>query len=200
MKTGPIISAFIGGAFFAVPFFLDIGLPISLVTGVLAFGAGNLVFSDNKEDEKIDINKSSVKDILNNARKINSNIIGMVNKIEDNNLNKNIREIYQTAKKIIDTVEKDNKKLKYVKTFFSYYLPETYKLLVKYDEIENQKLGKSSEEFMKNSEEMIIKIKEVFKEQLAHLYQEDMVDTNAEMKVFNSVIKSDGYGESDFKL
>ena len=32
------------------------------------------------------------------------------------------------------------------------------------------------------------------------LVPQDMIDTNAEMKVFDSMIKSDGYGESDFKL
>ena len=38
-----------------------------------------------------------------------------------------------------------------------------------------------------------------FKEQLAHLYQEDIIDTNAEMKVFDSMIKSEGFGGNEFK-
>ena len=79
-------------------------------------------------------------------------------------------------------------------------MPETLNLLKKYDEIENQRLGKASEEFMKKTRDMVSKIKDSFNQQLAHLYQEDIIDTNAEMKVFDSMIKSDGYGDSDFKL
>ena len=61
------------------------------------------------------------------------------------------------------------------------------------------KQGKG-EEFMKKTRDMVSKIKDSFNQQLAHLYQEDIIDTNAEMKVFDSMIKSDGYGDSDFKL
>ena len=47
---------------------------------------------------------------------------------------------------------------------------------------------------------MISKIKVAFNEQLAHLYQEDMLDTDASMKVFDSMIKSEGFDGNDFKL
>lgn len=131
---------------------------------------------------------------------MNSAILNMINKVEDDKLKQDIREIYQTANKIINTVSKDNKKVRNVENFFTYYLPETLNLLMKYDEIENQRLGKASEEFMKKTRDMVSKIKDAFNQQLAHLYQEDIIDTNAEMKVFDSMIKSDGYGNSDFKL
>ncbi|MBO5397868.1 MAG: 5-bromo-4-chloroindolyl phosphate hydrolysis family protein [Clostridia bacterium] len=166
----------------------------------MGFGAGNLMFSDSKSDITVGQNNENIQDVLNNAKKMNSAILNMINKVEDNNLKQDIREIYQTANKIILTVSKDNKKIRNVENFFTYYLPETLSLLKKYDEIENQRLGKSSEEFMKKTRDMISKIKEAFEKQLAHLYQEDIIDTNAEMKVFDAMIKSDGYGDKDFKL
>ena len=176
------------------------GTPFSLLIGVIAYGAGNLVFSDDKTNLPIDPQKDSMEDIIERAKEMNSDILGMINRVEDNDLKKDIREIYQISNKIIEAVKKDNKKIRYIETFFSYYLPETYKILKKYDEIENQKLGSSSEAFMSKTRDMIKKIKEAFKQQLAHVYQEDMIDTNAEMKVFDSMIKSEGYGGSDFKL
>ena len=47
---------------------------------------------------------------------------------------------------------------------------------------------------------MMEKINNAFKNQLANLYQSDIVDTDAEMKVFDSMLKADGYDTSnDFK-
>ena len=200
MKRGPIFSAIVGGLGFAVPYLLEMGAPFSLVIGVIAYGAGHLVFSDSSKTTQIDIKNEDFSDIIDKAKKMNSDILGMINRVEDDVLKQNIREIYQSGHKIINAVSKNHKKIRYVESFFTYYLPETYKLLKKYDEIENQKLGKSGEAFLGKTREMISKINEAFKQQLAHLYQEDMIDVNAEMKVFDSMIKSDGYGESDFKL
>ncbi len=201
MKKGYILSAIVGGACFAVPFCLEIAtMPVSLLFGVLGYGAGTLMFSDSKTNMTIGNNNENLVDVLNNAKKMNSAILNMINKVEDDVLKQDIRAIYQTANKIINTVSKDNKKVRNVENFFTYYLPETLNLLKKYDEIENQRLGKASEEFMKKTRDMVSKIKDSFNQQLAHLYQEDIIDTNAEMKVFDSMIKSDGYGDSDFKL
>lgn len=160
---------------------------------------GNLLFSDNKTTD-LKITEDNIEDILSNAKKMNASILNMINKVEDVRLQQDIREIYQTANKIISTVGKDNSKIKNVENFFTYYLPQTLSLLKKYDEIENQRLGKSSEDFMTKTRDMVSKIKDAFKQQLAHLYQEDIIDTSAEMKVFDAMIKSDGYGDSDFKL
>ena len=202
MKNGPILSGIIGAACFAVPYAaLGFSIPFSLLTGVLGLGAGALVFSDSKNKEiSIDIEHEDANEILAKAKKMNSDILGMINKVEDSNLQTDIRTIYQTTSKIIDTVSKSPKKIKYVQTFFSYYLPETLKLLRKYDEIENQRLGKTGDEFMAKTRKMISKIKDSFNEQLAHLYQEDMIDTDADMKVFDSMMKSEGLDGNDFKL
>ena len=37
------------------------------------------------------------------------------------------------------------------------------------------------------------KINLAFKNQLSNLYQSDIIDTDAEMKVFESMLKSEGY-------
>ena len=206
MKNEPIISGIAGGVCFTATLFglglsAPYAIPISLLTGILGYGASALVFSDSKPREyTIDLEHEDIEQILSKAKKMNSDIIGMVAKVEDKGLQADIKEIYQTSSKIIDTVSKSHKKIKYVQTFFNYYLPETLKLLRKYDEIENQKLGKSSDEFMTKTRKMISKIKESFKEQLVHLYQEDMLDTSADMKVIDSMMKSEGLDGNDFKL
>ena len=59
-----------------------------------------------------------------------------------------------------------------------------------------------SKKFMESTQKMVKKINEAFKKQLSNLYQSDMIDTDAEMKVFDTMLKSDGYDvdDNDFKI
>ena len=112
-------------------------------------------------------------------------------------------KIHVTVSKIIETVEKKPDSYKKMNNFFNYYLPVTINILTKYDEIENQKLNtEDSKKFMESTQKMVKKINEAFKKQLSNLYQSDMIDTDAEMKVFDTMLKSDGYDvdDNDFKI
>ena len=54
---------------------------------------------------------------------------------------------------------------------------------------------------MSSVENMIEKIKDAFEEQLSNIYQTEMVDTDAELKVFESMLKADGFfDEIDFNI
>lgn len=133
---------------------------------------------------------------------MNNKIEKIIPKIEDIELANIIKEISETATKIIDTIESKPEKLKKNNNFFNYYLPVTVNILNKYDEIENQRLTtEESKRFMESTKEMVTKINDAFKKQLSNLYQSDMIDTDAEMKVFDSMLKADGYNfEDDFKI
>ncbi len=170
----------------------------SLAIGVCAYGAGELLLREKKEQN---INTNNYYDTLTIAKDNNKQILEMVPKVASTTLQNNIKEIYQTTNKIINTVEKNPEKRKKMTNFFEYYLPVTLNILKKYDEIENQNLTTDeSKKFMSQTEDMIKKINNAFKNQLSNLYQSDMVDTDAEMKVFDSMLKADGYDtSSDFK-
>ena len=172
----------------------------SLAIGAAAFGAGELILHTK---EKIENNQNNdVYETIKEAKSKSLQIQNMISKIEDENLRQNIREICETTNKIIDTVERKPEKFKKINHFFDYYLPVTYNILKKYDEIENQKLSSNeSKKFMKQTQGMIEKINVAFKEQLSNLYQSDIVNTDAEMKVFDSMLKHDGYDvENDFNV
>lgn len=201
MKNSSIVSAIIGGTFFAVPYLgLSVGVLPSLAIGAAAFGAGELILHTTESSKLKDINRNLYND-LEEAKKKNSEILGMAKKVEDAELRKNIVEINDTVSKIIDTIEKEPKKAKNMNNFFDYYLPVTLNIVKRYDEIENQRLSsEDGKEFMLKTKNMVSKVNGAFKTQLANLYQSDIVDTNAEMKVFDSMLKADGYdAEIDFK-
>ena len=147
------------------------------------------------------IEQKTMNEVLKDAKSKNIQIKEMIQKVESVSLQNNIKEINDSVTKIINTLEKDKSKFRKMNNFFDYYLPVTLSILKKYDEIENQRLNSDEgKKFMKQTEDMIEKINNAFKSQLSNLYQADIVDTDAEMKVFETMLKADGYDTSnDFK-
>ena len=144
-----------------------------------------------------------MQEILQEAKYKNEQIKKMEPKIENEELVNDIKKINESVTKIIETVEKNPEKYKKVDNFFNYYLPVTINILKKYDEIENQRLTtEESKKFMESTRKMVKKIEEAYRMQLSSLYQSDMIDMNAEMKVFDTMLKSDGfYGDGkDFNI
>jgi len=193
MKNSEIVSAVVGGTFFAVPYLaLAVPLAPSLAIGAAAFVAGELVFRTDYVKTLKETN-ISLYNILQNAKKQNKHILEMIPRIDDDNIKKNLKEINDTVDKIIKTIEKNPEKEKKVKNFFDYYLPVTVKLVDRFDEIEDQKISsKDSKKFYENTSKTIEEINSVFKKFLNNLYESDMLDTNVEIKVLNSMLKSDG--------
>lgn len=194
MKKNYIYSAILGGAFFAVPYVaLGIELLPSLAISAAAYGAGTLIFKDrNKLDLSLD--KKNLYDILKEAKEETLQINNISKQIEDKEVVENIEQICDISNKIIDTLSKNPNKLGQARNFLNYYLPVTIKILTRYDEIENQRLNTTeSKEFMESVKKMTEKIKNAFNEQLNNMYQTEMIDTDAEIKVFESMLKSDGF-------
>ncbi len=203
MKKEYIYSCILGGAFFAVPYFAcNIGAIPSAAIAVAAYGAGILLFRDKQKIDISDNIEDEDKQALKQAKELVLKMQVISKQLEDAKLVQNVKDICAISDKIINTVEKKPEKLKQVRNFLNYYLPVTIKILERYDEIENQKLTTlESKKFMKAVESMIEKIKNAFEEQLSNIYQTEMVDTDAELKVFESMLKSDGFlDEIDFNI
>jgi 5-bromo-4-chloroindolyl phosphate hydrolysis protein len=207
VNNSSIISATIGSVFFGASYWMlpatFIGLPAfipSFAIGVAAYGAAQLVFSKKDKTDEI-TEPTTLEGTLSQARRINGNIYSMIAKVEDADLKKNIKEINDTCSKIIKAVEKNPEKLDKSQTFFSYYLPVTLNVLKKYDDIENQNLSTTEvNKFLQKTKDMVGKVNDVFKQQLENLYQTEIVDTDAEMKVFNSMLQSDGFGSAGVEI
>lgn len=198
-----LISAIVGGAFFAVPY-VGLSLPLlpSLGIAAVAFGAGNLMLSEASKPKPImtvaqEDNRTFFEKIAT-AKRQNAEIHAIMNCVEKKELIEDLRELHDVIAKIISTVEKAPEKAVKAHTFFSYYLPVTVKILNKYDLIENQRLDTAdSKKMMQTTEQMVVKIKAAFDEQLAKLYQTDIVDTDAEIKVFESMLNAESFGQED---
>ena len=196
IKYKEAVSAVVGSAFFAIPY-LALSLPLlpSALIGTGAFIAGELLLSS---DEKNQIPTESVKKTLDSAKDESKDIYNMRNKIEDEDLKKHIINISTSANKIIITIEKEPNKLRKIANFFDYYLPVTLSIIKRYDEIENQNLSSQEmKEFISSTKLMLKSADEAFNKILERLYQNDMINIDADMKVFNSMLKADGYDDEE---
>ena len=112
MKNSEIVSAVVGGTFFAVPY-LALGVSVlpSIAIGAAAFAAGELVFRTNVVQSLKETNLS-LYETLENAKKENKHILDSIPKLEDEDLKKTLNEINTTVDKIIKTIEKKKKMLK----------------------------------------------------------------------------------------
>ena len=196
IKYKEAVSAVVGSAFFAIPY-LAFSFPLlpSALIGTGAFIAGELLLSS---DEKNQIPTESVKKTLDSAKDESKDIYNMRNKIEDEDLKKYIINISTSANKIISTIEKEPKKIRKIANFFDYYLPVTLSIIKRYDEIENQNLSSQEmKEFISSTKLMLKSADEAFNKILERLYQNDMINIDADMKVFNSMLKADGYDDEE---
>lgn len=202
MKHKSIVSAFVGGAFFAVPYAI-LALPIlpSFVIGASAFGATEFILGDTKENEDLKESNATLYKKLEKAKKQNKKMEGMIPRLEDKETKDHLKSICNTVTKIIDTVYKNPKKEKKIRNFFDYYLPVLLSIVGRYDEIENQGLvTKEGKEFMTSAEKMIAEADGAFQSILSNLYQNDMIDMSAEMKVFNAMLATDGVLGEEIKV
>ena len=194
MRNKEVVLAIVGSAFFAVPYLgLSIALAPALAIGCVAFGASELVLSNVKEKETLKNSDKSLYLKLLDAKKQNKEIKTMIPKVESEATKKNLTEISETVDKIISTIEVKPQKAKKINNFFEYYLPVLTKIVNKYDEVENQRLkSKDGQEFMEKADKMIKDTNKAFDIILDSLYQSDIIDADADMKVYDLMLKADG--------
>lgn len=200
MKNKEVVSAIVGSAFFAVPYLgLSFALAPALAIGCAAFGASELVLSGFKTKESLKDTDRELYLKITKAKKQNREILELVPKVESESTKKNLMEIYDTVIKILNTVQFNPKKAKKIDNFFDYYLPVLLKIVNKYDEVENQRLkSQEGKDFLIKADKMIKDTNNAFSSILASLYQSDIMDVDADMKVYNLMMKADGITGDDF--
>ena len=199
MKNKEITSALLGSTFFAIPYIgLSVALAPSLVIGAGAFFASELMFSGIKTKEKLKNTNKSLYQKIVEAKKEQKQIKSLIPKVENLETQKDLKEINVTINKILEEVEKNPKKEKSLNNFFDYYLPVLMKITTRYDEIENTRLtSKEEKSFMTKAQNLIKDTNKAFKTILSNLYKKDIMDADADMKVYELMMKADGIVEDN---
>lgn len=197
MKNKEIVSGLIGGGLFTLSY-LTLGLPIipAILVGAGAFVGGELLMSKTPLLTFDRVDEKNIEEVLKDARNKVKFITSKISKIDDTDIKLYLNEIGDTTTKIIESVEKNKKKIKRTEKFFTYYLPITVGIINKYDDIENQNLSsKEVKEFYKKAKESLHEINNSFKKILNDLYSSDIENAETDMKVLNNILKSDGFND-----
>lgn len=199
MKNKNIIASVVGAGFFAVGYLgLALGLAPAIAIGGAAFVASELVISGNKKIQEVI--EPTFKEKVTIAKRQITYLKDMIPKINDEEMQNDLKDITTSSNKIINRIEENTLKNKTATKFMDYYLPVCVKIVSRYDEIEDQSLtSRDSKEFMKNTGKILKATNKAFKKILNSLYQNEIIDADAEMKVFNTMLKADGFDETIMK-
>lgn len=203
MKLSYIISIIIGIIIFCILYLaLDFNVFFSAIISIVAYFAFTMIFKERDVvQEKVEKDAFEFQKLTNNAL-VNIRRIENIKKELDNvELVKNIDSICLTSRKIVETIKDNPKKAKQINKFVDYYLPFTLNILTQYNKIEDQKLtSKESKDFLLKVETMIGRVKEACELQLNNMYETDLVNTNVDIKVFETMLKSDGLVDDNMNI
>ena len=122
--------------------------------------------------------------------------------IPDERISAQIDLIERLTAQIFDCVRKNPKKLSQIRQFLNYYLPTTIKLMEQYVTLQNQSLKTENiTEGMQKIEDLLDKVIIAFQRQLDALFEADVVDITADIRVMEQMLQSSGLTEKqDFKM
>ena len=203
MKASYIISIIIAIiAFCGLYLGLDLNVIFSIFISLGSYYALTLIFNRNEVlQERIDLERLEYEQLTAQASNTIKQIKGLEGKIENQGIQSNISQICETSDKILLSLKEKPKKMKQVRKFVDYYLPFTLKILDQYDRVENQSLtSQESIDFMERVERMLDRVKLACEAQLNNMYDLDIIDTNADIKVFETMLKTDGLVDNNMNI
>ena len=111
------------------------------------------------------------------------------------------QQLENLTQKIFDYVRQHPENLRQIRQFLNYYLPTTIKLLEQYVVLQNQGMRVGNiDEGMTKIENMLEKVIAAFQQQLDSLFENDVVDITAEIRVMEKTMASEGLaGGNDFE-
>ena len=175
---------------------LDDGI---LKTGYLDMSTGRLVLSDEglreeapapepepeeAEEEPLDMTDDDA--VLEAIRKLNDDI-------EDEEMSRKIDRIGEITGKIFAYQKQNPSRAGQLRSFLSYYLPTTLKILKAYARMEEQGVeGENIRSAKERIEGMMDKVVEGFEKQLDKLFQDDAMDIATDVQVLERMLEKDG--------
>ena len=203
MKLSYLLSIIVGISSFCLLYLgLDLNIIFSIVVSLVAYYAAAMIFKE-KDELQMDISQDLVKyeKLITDARANIRRLELLKEKIENATLRDDITYVCDISDRILKSLKENPKKTGQVRKFIDYYLPFTLNILTQYNKIEDQELTSiESKEFMDKVEMMIGRVKEACEIQLNNMYESDLLNTNADIKVFETMLKTDGLVDDNMNI
>lgn len=134
-----------------------------------------------------------LQSVIYQGKRAIADIRRLNDEIPDERISAQIDLIERLTAQIFDCVRKNPKKLSQIRQFLNYYLPTTIKLMEQYVTLQNQSLKTENiTEGMQKIEDLLDKVIIAFQRQLDALFEADVVDITADIRVMEQMMTSEG--------
>ena len=134
-----------------------------------------------------------LQSVIYQGKRAIADILRLNDEIPDERISAQIDLIERLTAQIFDCVRKNPKKLSQIRQFLNYYLPTTIKLMEQYVTLQNQSLKTENiTEGMQKIEDLLDKVIIAFQRQLDALFEADVVDITADIRVMEQMMASEG--------
>ena len=134
-----------------------------------------------------------LQSVIYQGKRAIADIRRLNDEIPDERISAQIDLIERLTAQIFDCVRKNPKKLSQIRQFLNYYLPTTIKLMEQYVTLQNQSLKTENiTEGMQKIEDLLDKVIGAFQRQLDALFESDVVDITADIRVMEQMMASEG--------
>ena len=134
-----------------------------------------------------------LQSVIYQGKRAIADIRRLNDEIPDERISAQIDLIERLTAQIFDCVRKNPKKLSQIRQFLNYYLPTTIKLMEQYVTLQNQSLKTENiTEGMQKIEDLLDKVIIAFQRQLDSLFEADVVDITADIRVMEQMMASEG--------
>ena len=172
-----------------------------LPVGYLDMGSGRLVLSEEGLREEPEASAEAGEDaerVPDTEDAILEEIRGINRRISDPEMSRKIDRIGELTGKIFAYQRQNPGGERQIRTFLSYYLPTTLKILRAYAQMEAQGVdGENIRAAKARIEGMMDKVVEGFEKQLDRLFQNDAMDITADVEVLERMLQKDGLSGGD---
>ena len=134
-----------------------------------------------------------LQSVIYQGKRAIADIRSLNDEIPDERMSAQIDLIERLTTQIFDCVKEHPEKLKQIRQFLNYYLPTTIKLMEQYVTLQNQSLKTENiTEGMQKIEDLLDKVIIAFQRQLDALFEADVVDITADIRVMEQMMVSEG--------
>ena len=134
-----------------------------------------------------------LQSVIYQGKRAIADIRRLNDEIPDERISAQIDLIERLTAQIFDCVRKNPKKLSQIRQFLNYYLPTTIKLMEQYVTLQNQSLKTENiTEGMQKIEDLLDKVIIAFQRQLDALFEADVGDITADIRVMEQMMASEG--------
>ena len=134
-----------------------------------------------------------LQSVIYQGKRAIADIRRLNDEIPDKRISAQIDLIERLTAQIFDCVRKNPKKLSQIRQFLNYYLPTTIKLMEQYVTLQNQSVKTENiTEGMQKIEDLLDKVIVAFQRQLDALFESDVVDITADIRVMEQMMASEG--------